>query len=250
MTAYHGGKQKLGKRIAEMIVRVSRKNEKNPIKGYCEPFVGMCGVYRHIPGLCKDREMEYKAGDSNTSLILMWQKAQTGWEPPIECTKEEFKTLKYDGDSTAEKGFLGHAYGFGGQYFGAYRLDHLAGNSADSARRRVQEIGEILEDVEFFEGDYRIFGDLENYILYCDPPYSRRSEYYTDQRKKVKFDNDSFWEWVREMSRKNIVFVSEYEAPADFVLLDNCTSNARYVGNASPCKEKLFIHNSYSKKIE
>jgi DNA adenine methylase len=245
MTAYHGGKQKLGKRIAETIYNVSKKIQ-IPIRGYCEPFIGMCGVYKHIPELFKDQELEYKGGDSNTSLVLMWKKAQRGWNPPTECAKEEFKTLKYDGESTAEKGFLGHAYGFGGQYFGSYRLDHRVNNSANSAAKRVHQIGKTLKNAEFLEGDYRIFSDLENYIIYCDPPYSKRNEYYTDQRKKVKFDNNSFWEWVREMSRKNIVFISEYKAPPDFVLIDNCVSNARYVGNASPCEEKLFIHNSFN----
>lgn len=52
MTAYHGGKQRLGKKLAEIIVDTSLdivEDENWEIKGYCEPFCGMLGVYRHIP---------------------------------------------------------------------------------------------------------------------------------------------------------------------------------------------------------
>ena len=52
MTSYHGGKQKIGKKIANIIYEESILIEEETgfkIKGYCEPFCGMLGVYQHIP---------------------------------------------------------------------------------------------------------------------------------------------------------------------------------------------------------
>lgn len=43
MTAYHGGKQRIGKEIATVIADMTQDVT---IKGYCEPFCGMLGVYQ------------------------------------------------------------------------------------------------------------------------------------------------------------------------------------------------------------
>ena len=52
MTLYAGGKKRIGEEIANVIYDIS--NESNfKIKGYCEPFCGMMGVYQHIPELWK-----------------------------------------------------------------------------------------------------------------------------------------------------------------------------------------------------
>ena len=45
----------------------------------------------------------------------------------------------------------------------------------------------------------------------CDPPYKGTTEY-----KDSGFDHDKFYDWCREQAKKNIIFVSEYDAPDDF----------------------------------
>ena len=49
MTSYHGGKQRIGKVLAEIIYKTSIALEDKDLKirGYCEPFCGMLGMYRH-----------------------------------------------------------------------------------------------------------------------------------------------------------------------------------------------------------
>ena len=85
MTWYHGGKQRIGKKLSEIIVEASYdiSNEENlTIKGYCEPFCGMLGVYRHIPKQLEnkfEKKLTYKAGDVNKSVIMMWKDVQKGW---------------------------------------------------------------------------------------------------------------------------------------------------------------------------
>lgn len=49
-------------------------------------------------------------------------------------------------------------------------------------------------------------------MFYLDPPYKNTKQYGISKN----FNHDEFWEWCREMSRKNIVIISEHTAPEDF----------------------------------
>jgi len=223
MTAYHGGKQRIGKKLAEEIVDEAlaiADDEDFQIKGYCEPFCGMLGVYQHIPELFEEgglTKLKYKAGDTNGSLIKMWEKMQKKWVPEYKCSKKCFERLKNDGKVSAKKGFLGFIYSFRGIYFSSYtkRTTQRVKNTIE----RMKNIAQKLEDVIFSSGKYDQFSNLRGYVIYCDPPYQKQSEYYIDtgkERKRLTFDNDKFFEWCRRMSKHNIVFVSEFKAPKDF----------------------------------
>lgn len=51
----------------------------------------------------------------------------------------------------------------------------------------------------------------------CDPPYQGTKIYgYANQ---PKMDYEHFWNWVREISKNNYVFISEQNAPEDFEIL-------------------------------
>ena len=92
MTSYHGGKQKFGKEIAyEIFLNSIDRNIE--IKGYCEPFCGMMGVYQHIHDIF-DNKIKYKAGDLNESVILLWKKLKTGWKPPKKISENEYNEIK------------------------------------------------------------------------------------------------------------------------------------------------------------
>ena len=77
-------------------------------------------------------------------------------------------------------------------------------------RNRVWEVFVDLSDVDFVCDSYENL-DFENCLIYCDIPYKNSTGYKTG-----KFDYDKFYDWCREQAKKNIVFVSEYEAPDDF----------------------------------
>ena len=102
MTSYHGGKQRIGKKLANIIVEESvviAENEGLKIKGYCEPFCGMLGVYQHIPNLYDNElnlrskegleNLNYVAGDTNNSVVMMWKAAQKGWKPPTKVSEKK-----------------------------------------------------------------------------------------------------------------------------------------------------------------
>jgi site-specific DNA-adenine methylase len=52
----------------------------------------------------------------------------------------------------------------------------------------------------------------EDAIIYCDPPYKGTAEY-----KEGSFNHVEFWDWVREKSKTNKIYISEYSAPKDFI---------------------------------
>ena len=219
MTAYHGGKQRIGKHLAKVIVDYSVNIPDFKIKGYCEPFCGMLGVYQHIPENMEENDInniKYKAGDFNKSVIMMWEKAQKGkWKPPTECTEKEYLYLQNSKDS-ALKGYIGHQYSFGGRYFKGYAPKYGKSIDSTSSSKNVVNISKKLKDVKFDYGNYKQYSKLKNYIIYCDPPYMNTDNYYHSKEGKDEFDQNEFWEWCRKMSEHNIIFVSGYKAPREF----------------------------------
>jgi len=224
MTTYHGGKQRIGEKLARVIYDESvdiaklKSDEDFKIKGYCEPFCGMLGVYQHIPKLFKD-QLKYKAGDQNKSVVMMWQQAQKGWEPPTTCTEERFYKLKSDGKSTAEKGFIGHLCSFRSIYFGGYAY-HITKKRMENTSTKVQKIATELKKVKFSNGSYTQFSNLKDYVIYCDPPYANTTQNYrNEQGRLVGFDTYEFWDWCDKMAANNIVFVSGYGQVSDAELI-------------------------------
>lgn len=56
--------------------------------------------------------------------------------------------------------------------------------------------------------DYTYFSNLENTIIYLDPPYEgTHTKGYTVE----SFDSQKFYNWAYDMSKKNTVIVSSYE---------------------------------------
>ena len=228
MTSYHGGKQKTGKIIAEVLLKNVLKEVENKVhpavlrtegillKGYCEPFCGMLGVYKHMYRHLSpsgDTKFIFKAGDMNKSLILMWKSCQKGWIPPVKCSEACYNKLKKQKNPSAIKGFIGHQYSFGGQYFKGYRGIYKNNDNYKKASQDVFDIATELKKVKFKQGNFTQFSNLKNYIIYCDPPYSRSNYYFDEEHNRLYFDHIEFWNWCLEMGKNNIVFVSEYSCP-------------------------------------
>ena len=236
MTRYHGGKQRIGKEIAKIIAEKVRETEIE-IEGYCEPFCGMLGVYQHIPKYFENMDMKYRAGDTNESVCMMWQAAQQGWVPPISCSEERYNELQNEETSSAEKAYIGHQFSFGGGYFMGYNGKYGNATSYKRVPEKVCRISNELKDVEFSTGTYTQFSHLENYIIYCDPPYANTKCTYSE-----KFDSNSFWNWAREMNKTNVIFISEYSAPDDFeCVYENKKKIQTSAKRVSSVCEKLFM---------
>lgn len=86
-------------------------------------------------------------------------------------------------------------------------------NYYDEARRNLLEQIPYLQDVFFQYGDYEeLYSDMYDCLFYCDIPYKGVKQYGTSKN----FDYNRFWNWAKRMSEKNIVLVSEHEAPSEW----------------------------------
>ncbi len=245
MTSYHGGKQKIGKRLAEKILSESlsiAKERGMRIKGYCEPMCGMLGVYRHFHEMVDtetDLDLNYEAGDINKDVILLWKALQRNsrYKLPMSMSAETFEKLKRSKPS-AIRGYVGHQYSFGGQFFKGFSGKYGKSFNAKKNIDKLREIAVEVKDVHFSAGSYTQYSHLKNNIIYCDPPYDSSTQYYTSRSRRsstIKFETEKFNNWVRKMSRHNIVFVSEYNAPSDFIEILSLTSKLTGI---SPSEKK------------
>lgn len=215
MTCYHGGKSRSANSIASCILSYINKHDLAPTV-YIEPFCGMASVLgavkRTVPGLAS-----FSASDASGSVIAMWRAIQQGWIPPSTCSLEEFMALKYDKTTTAEKGYIGHRYSYGGSYFASFVDRAKSLEQADAyVQNFVKKARDTADGVVFTQQDYKdaVPANTEGAIVYCDPPYyNTYRNYYDDNRKAIAFKTDEFWEWVFKVSVKNTVFVSEASVP-------------------------------------
>ena len=137
--------------------------------------------------------LKYNAGDTNKSVIMLWNNAKKGWYPSTDdTTYQTFMELKN--------------YGFSDHYFQLFKNNTL------------NNIGQLVKNVSFSNGSYTQFSTLKNYVIYCDPPpHQEHSQYYDGEHiKNLCFDHVEFYKWCRDMSNHNIVFLSEYNSPNDF----------------------------------
>lgn len=97
-----------------------------------------------------------------------------------------------------------------------------------------------IKDIEFIQCDYKYWTGFENRLFYCDPPYQNAKQYGISKN----FNHDEFWEWCRKLSKKNIVLISEQNAPQDFECIWEQEVN-RTIDNNKRVKatEKLFKWN-------
>lgn len=210
MTAYYGGKKRLGKRIYQVISELESEltDEKLP---YFEPFCGMCGVLKHF---ASEEGRKVYASDLNGDIISMWKAVQKGWKPPTACTREKYERLKKSPKASPERGFIGTTCSFSGIFFkGGFRTSTNKYDFCKSGKKGVLEVGKVLNNVKFFDpASFDQFAP-KGMLIYCDPPYKGNK---LNTELFQAFDHDKFWKVMRKWSKDNIVVISEREAPSDF----------------------------------
>ena len=94
-------------------------------------------------------------------------------------------------------------------------------------------------DVKFIYADYTYFSNYQGCLIYCDPPYHGTTQYGANK----EFYYNKFWNWIREVSKNNIVLISEYSAPEDFKCIFEKTLTTILDKNSrKQDTEKLFLH--------
>lgn len=194
---YMGGKARIAKYIVEFLNQHRQKGQL-----FVEPFMGGCNI---LPLMALPKW----GNDINQSVAMCFDAIRDGWEPPSEVDETSYSMLK-SAEHSALRGFVGMACSFGGKFFGGYARGQDTRNYALNGKRNADKIRPSLQGARITWQDYREMNIPDGSLVYCDPPYATTTDYET------QFDHDIFWQWVRELSVRCTVFVSEYCAPPDF----------------------------------
>lgn len=239
MTTYQGGKKRIGKRIYQVISLVENDLLQDDFKmSYFEPFCGMCSVLKYFAA---DNDREVFACDIHPDLIMMWQALQDDWIPPSKCGLRKYEQLK-NSKPSPERAFVGFALGFNGNFFkgnGSYKKKGL-----EVGKRGVMSVAQDLKNVEFIKSaSYNEF-DPKNMLIYCDPPYFGNNLSAQVYDFFDKFDHNKFWDVMRKWSKNNIVIVSEWKAPSDFICVWSAETTCSNTTSTVKYQDCLFIHRS------
>jgi site-specific DNA-adenine methylase len=234
-----GSKNKISKYIAPILQKCLDDND---AYGYFEPFLGGANMMDKI--VHKNRW----GSDIHEELIAMWQHLiKFGYKDAKKFQSILEKTYHDVRENSEEYpkwfiGFVGFHATFGSKYFGGYargfKDDKITPrNISNEAIRNTLAQLPKLEGVHLECCCYtEVNSQLRDFVIYCDPPYANTTEYKHD-----KFDHEKFWDWVRIISEKNHVFISEYNAPKDFeVIWQMETTTTLKVEKHEKRVEKLF----------
>ena len=238
---YMGSKNRLAKDLVPIIQSYINKG----CKGYLEPFVGGANIIDKI-------DCDNKFGsDLNEYLIALLSYIENNAkELPKEISEREYKNVMQNKDNYEKwyVGFIGFLCSFGSKFFGGYARgknnNGEARNYAMESYKNLNKQAPNLKNIHFKCCSFLDINKVKGYVIYCDPPYRGTTKYATDE-----FPYEEFYNWCREMSKDNIVLISEYNMPNDFECiwsketLANFDSNRTKEDNEDKNKrvEKLFI---------
>lgn len=210
---YQGSKNRIAK---ELIPIIQKHIDENGSDTYIELFVGGANVIDKVS--CKNR-IGY---DINKSVITLLKYAQNDPDlsiAPEDCPFEHYAdvranqtTGKYPQEYVA---LIGYSASYGGRYYdGGYGRDPKGVRNIYKERiTNFKTQTPYLKDIEFNVMDYKDL-DISKYnncVFYLDPPYRNTKNY---SRQLINYEE--FYDFCRELSKNNIVLISEYNMPDDF----------------------------------
>lgn len=232
---YVGSKNRLAKDLAPIIQSYI---DGNNITRYWEPFCGGANMIDKIK--CKNRF----GSDIHPYLIALLKQAQTDTSVfPKTISEEEYKSVRSNSQNYPDwyVGLVGFCASYNGKWWGGYangvktKIGTIR-NYTDEAIRNLIKQSTNLKDIKFGCFSFEFNTHLSNYVIYCDIPYRSSTKYATDD-----FPYERFYDWAREMSKDNIVLVSEYWMPDDFECIWSKTLKCTLDKNSRTDKvEKLF----------
>lgn len=235
-----GSKNRISKYIVPFIQNAI---DKNNINTYIEPFVGGANIIDKI-------QCEHRIGiDTHKELIALFKALQNGWEPPLHISEEEYIRIRDNKENYPDcyVGLVGFCSTWGSKWFGGYARGYkndgisLRDMPNEAIRNLLSQLPKI-KDVDFICDNYLNLEYPKPAVIYCDPPYANKNKYY-----HIDFDSNAFWNWCREQSKKNILFISEYQAPSDFKCIwSKNVKTSLSMNNDVSRVEKLFIPCSQS----
>lgn len=242
---YVGGKHLIGFELSDFLNSICDIED---VDGYLEPFCGSLGVFKFM---C---DFDYKkmiASDLHPDLIALWKAVKdNSLKYPKSINEKTYNKYKNMKSPDPLKALIGFGCSFGGDFFSSFSQKYAGDSGRNFYQETLRSIAKIKEDiskpsVKFYRKKYSDFNP-KNMLVYCDPPYQFTTGYSTGS-----FDHDKFWDTMREWSKNNYVFISEEQAPKDFVVIWE-KKKFRSLGknNRTHKVEKVFVHKSSLNKIK
>lgn len=220
---------------------------------YLEPFVG----YGHILRRVVEKE-SYVASDYNSLLMCLLNSIRLGVSIP-RISRSEYYLLKDVGGVSLRRAVAAFTYSFNGKEWGGYVGKYKScGIDRDPCGERRRYYEKLYENDTFQKTKLSKRGkDYKSYkpnkmLIYCDPPYENTEGYGRQGNDFIEFDHQEFWDVMREWSKDNVVFISEYKAPKDFVCIASQKKHMSFSGKGSESTrtERLFIHKKCKKHLK
>ena len=229
---YIGSKNRISKYLIPVIQKYI---EDYNIDTYIEPFVGGANMIDKIK--CKNKY----GSDINENLIELLKYVQNN-DLPEHIAEEEYYYVKNNKELFPKwyLGFIGFCGSFSAKEWGGYARAE-GRDMPNEAIRNLMKQKPNLTDIHFATCDYLKYDPtkIKNTLFYCDIPYKDTVKYGNDF-----FDYELFYSWAKEMSKNNIVLISEYEMPKDFECILEIKHSVNLDSHRSNKKErieKLFI---------
>ena len=236
---YIGGKQRIAKYICPIL---QKELDTGFYDGYVEPFVGGGNV---VQGIDYPIKLCY---DNNKWLIALWNYVTDGGKLPdiLKIDKDEYMRVwdsfkKQDGRyEDWYYAYVGFLCSFSARWWGSFaRGSKTEGGTPYNKEKQnnlEKQIPKML-NCKFEQANYKDLS-FKNKVIYCDPPYVMSSHKYY----KENFDIDEFWNWVREQSKWNKVFVSECNVPDDMTIVWQKECKAALNASQKTMVEKLVTY--------
>ena len=238
---YMGGKHRQGPKIAEIVARYLK-----PGIEYYEPFCGAMGsATRVVDKMINARGKRLILSDVSEPLINMWKALLSGWIPPDVITEDTYNKIKSIRDKNDPMtAFCGFGITFAGIWFGTYARNKIGTNYAMNAKKSTMRKVSILlmAPVRVEIKDY-LDVTPTNAVIYLDPPYANR----TKGHDFIKFNNDQFWQYARDLTGSNYVIATCFDIPKGWISIHNFgdTVVRHYTSKgADGTNEHIIMHES------
>ena len=198
---YMGGKQRIAKHLCKFL-----NNQMQPGDTFVDLFCGSCNVVSNIR-----QDVSRVANDLNKYLPALFSSLQSDFTLPKNVTEDMYQTVKTMPEETqtqlALKAFVGFWCSFAGKWWGGYARCGSGRNYAESAYNSTVKKAAKMTDVVFLNKSYCDVDIADGSVVYCDIPYKNTTSYSA----VGEFDHEAFYIWLKEISKRCKVFVSEYE---------------------------------------
>jgi len=227
-------------RIAKEILPIMLKERGG--RTWVEPFVGGANMIDKVQGKRIGADINPYLIDA---LVTIRDCVADLPKNNNQFTEDDYKALRKN-DDYKYKGYAGFAFSYSGKWLGGWCRDGL--NKRDYVNESYKNAinqSPLLQGVKLVKESYLDLQIPDNSLIYCDPPYQTEA---TKGKYKDDFNHERFWQWCRDMATKgHIVYVSEYNAPADFECVWQKEINQRMNNNVETSKavEKLFKYIGY-----